>query len=281
MAFELPESVTISRQMDKELRGKKIEKAHMASKECASQLKQGFINLSPGEFEKTLTGKIIQSVTNRGKGIYVQLDKDLYLVHSLETSGQILYHPSRDSLPKRWNTRLDFTDGTTLTVKIVAWGFTQVLTTDQLKTHKYLGKEEVSLIDESQFTFDVLNSFLEKYSSKPIKFILIRQGETLSGIGNGYLQDILFTSKIHPKRKARDISEEERKTLYNTILKILGDATRKGGRDTEVDLYGQPGNYRVILDKRMKDKPCPVCGTTIEKSNILGSTCYVCPTCQK
>ncbi|MBD3285103.1 hypothetical protein GF359_01850 [candidate division WOR-3 bacterium] len=281
MAFELPESIVISSQMDNELKGKKIEKAYMDPKECASQIKQGFINLQPPDFEKTVTGKTIRSVTNRGKGIYVQLEKNLYLVYSLETSGYILYHTNRDNLPPRWNTRLDFTDGTTLTVKIIAWGFSQVLTTDQLKTHKYLGKEEISLIDENEFTFDVFNDFLESYSSKPIKFILIRQGEEMSGIGNGYLQDILFKAKIHPKRKARDIPASERKKLYKIILKILTDSVKKGGRDTEFDLYGNPGGYRVILDKRMKDQPCPKCGTTIQKSNILGSTCYVCPECQK
>lgn len=280
MAFELPEAMIISNQMNAELRGKKIERAYMDPKECASQIKQGFVNLPPEEFEKKVSGKTIHSVANRGKGIYVELEPNLYLVYSLETSGYILYHKNTDNLPEKWNTRLDFTDGSSLTVKIVAWGFSQVLTTDQLKTHKYLGKEEVSLVDESEFSFEVFNEFLNKFENKPIKFILIRQGEALSGIGNGYLQDILFVSRIHPKRKARGISEKERRTLYKTILKILKESVKKGGRDSEVDLYGQPGKYRVILDKRMKDQPCPECGTPIQKSNILGSTCYVCPKCQ-
>jgi formamidopyrimidine-DNA glycosylase len=281
MAFELPEAIVISRQMDKELKGKKIERAILDEKESASQIRMKMINLGPEEFAEKLTGRTIKSVRSQGKGIYVDLGDDLYFICGSETSGKLLYHKDRGDLPDKYNIRLDFTDGTTLTYRIIAWGWGQVLTSEQIAAHRWLGKEEVSLVKEEEFTFEVFNNYLDKYTSKPIKFILIRQGEALSGIGNGYLQDILFTSKIHPKRKARDIPEAERRRLYKTILEILADATKKGGRDTEVDLYGQPGKYRVILDKRMKDKPCPECGTTILKSNILGSTCYVCPTCQK
>jgi formamidopyrimidine-DNA glycosylase len=65
----------------------------------------------------------------------------------------------------------------------------------------------------------------------------------------------------------------------NRHVQTMNKAVRLGGRDTEYDLYDSPGSYRVILDKRMKGKPCPECGT-IEKLNVLGSTCYVCPSCQ-
>jgi formamidopyrimidine-DNA glycosylase len=281
MAFELPEAIHIAGQMNKELNGKKIERAEIDEKESASQIRMKMINLNAREFSKKLTGRTIKSVRSQGKGIYVDMGDNLYFICGSETSGKLLYHKDRNDLPSKYNIRLDFTDGSSLTYRIIAWGWGQVLSSKEIAAHRYLGQEEVSLIDESEFTFEVFNDYLNKYENKTIKFILIRQGEALSGIGNGYLQDILFKAKIHPKRKARDISEAERKNLYKIIKQILKEATKLGGRDSEVDLYGQAGKYRVILDKRVKDQPCPECGTTIEKSNILGSTCYVCPTCQK
>lgn len=281
MAWELPEAVNLAGQMDAELKGKKIERAIIDEKESASQIRMKMINLNAREFSKKLTGRTIKSVRSQGKGIYVDLGDNLYFICGAETSGKLLYHKDRNNLPDKYNIRLDLTDGSSLTYRIIAWGWGQVLTSEQIAAHRWLGKEEVSLIDESEFTFQVFNDYLDSYSNKPIKFILIRQGENMSGIGNGYLQDILFKAKIHPKRKARDISEAERKNLHKIIKQTLTEATKKGGRDTEVDLYGQPGKYRVILDKRMKDEPCPECGTPIQKSNILGSTCYVCPICQK
>lgn len=281
MAFELPEATNIAAQMDKELKGKKIERALVDEKESASQLRMKMINLNTIEFSKKLNGKRIESVRSQGKGIYVDLGDNLNLVFGLETSGKLLYHKNIATIPDKLNIRIDFTDSTALSYRIIAWGWCQVLSNEQLKAHRWLGKEEVSLVDDKAFTFKVFSDYLDKYASKPIKFILIRQGEALSGIGNGYLQDILFKAKIHPKRKARDITEDERKSLHSIIKKTLKDALKLGGRDSEVDLYDKPGKYKVILDKRMIGQSCPECGTTIEKSNILGSTCYVCPTCQK
>lgn len=281
MAFELPEALNIANQMDKELKGKKIKHAIIDEKESASQLRMKMINLQPKEFTSTLEGRTFKSIHSQGKGIYVDLGNDLNLIFGLETSGKLLFYKNIATIPDKWNVRIDFTDSTALSYRIIAWGWCQVLTTEQLIAHRWLGKEEVSLVDDKAFTFQVFSNYLDKYASKPIKFILIRQGEALSGIGNGYLQDILFKAKIHPKRKARDIAEDERKNLHSIIKKTLKDALKLGGRDSEVDLYDKPGKYKIILDKRMIGQPCPGCGTTIEKSNILGSTCYVCPICQK
>lgn len=281
MAFELPEALNIANQMDKELKGKKIKHAIIDEKESASQLRMKMINLQPKEFTSTLEGRTFKSIHSQGKGIYVDLGNDLNLIFGIETSGNLLFHKNIATIPDKWNVRIDFTDSTALSYRIIAWGWCQVLTTEQLIAHRWLGKEEVSLVDDKAFTFQVFSNYLDKYASKPIKFILIRQGEALSGIGNGYLQDILFKAKIHPKRKARDIAEDERKNLHSIIKQTLKDALKLGGRDSEVDLYDKHGKYKIILDKRMIGKPCPECGTTIEKSNILGSTCYVCPICQK
>ncbi len=281
MAFELPEALNIAIQMDKELKGKKIKSAIVDEKESASQLRMKMINLNADEFSRKLIGRKFESVSSSGKGIYVDLGNDLNLIFGLETSGKLLYHKDISTIPDKWNVRIDFVDSNALSYRIIAWGWCQVLTNEQLIAHRWLGKEEVSLVDDKAFTFKVFSDYLDKYASKPIKFILIRQGEAHSGIGNGYLQDILFKAKIHPKRKARDIHEDERKNLHSIIKKTLKDALKLGGRDSEVDLYDKPGKYKVILDKRMIGQPCPECGTTIEKSSILGSTCYVCPSCQK
>lgn len=66
----------------------------------------------------------------------------------------------------------------------------------------------------------------------------------IAGIGNSYLQGILFKAKIHPKRKVVDISENDRKDLFNAIKEILNEAIRLGEREDEYDLYNKPGGYK-------------------------------------
>ena len=100
------------------------------------------------------------------------------------------------------------------------------------------------------------------------------------GIGNGYLQDILFRAKLHPKRRAIDLAEWERRALYEAIRKTLKQAVDLGGRDTERDLYNRRGGYTRILHAKAKGRPCPECGTLIEKIQYLGGASYFCPSCQ-
>ena len=52
------------------------------------------------------------------------------------------------------------------------------------------------------------------------------------------------------------------------------------GRDTEKDLFGQPGVYKTKLSKKTLGKPCEICGSVITKSSYLGGSIYFCPECQ-
>jgi formamidopyrimidine-DNA glycosylase len=56
--------------------------------------------------------------------------------------------------------------------------------------------------------------------------------------------------------------------------------TEQGGRDTERDLFGQPGGYRTILSKNTVGTGCPACGTMIGKEPYLGGAIYYCEICQ-
>jgi formamidopyrimidine-DNA glycosylase len=55
----------------------------------------------------------------------------------------------------------------------------------------------------------------------------------------------------------------------------------KGGRDTELDLFGRPGGYRTVLSKNAAGMPCPKCGTLIRKESYMGGSIYLCENCQE
>lgn len=100
------------------------------------------------------------------------------------------------------------------------------------------------------------------------------------GIGNGVLQDILFTAGIHPKRKIGTFSNSEQDYLLSCIISVLSDMTEHGGRDTEKDIFGQSGGYRVILSKNTLASDCPQCGGHITKEAYMGGAVYYCTSCQ-
>jgi formamidopyrimidine-DNA glycosylase len=100
------------------------------------------------------------------------------------------------------------------------------------------------------------------------------------GVGNGCLQDILYRARIHPRRQVLDLSIEERHKLYQAVTYTLKQMAEQCGRDSERDLYNQPGGYARLLHSKSVGKPCRNCGTPIEKEQYLGGAVYFCPTCQ-
>ncbi len=77
-----------------------------------------------------------------------------------------------------------------------------------------------------------------------------------------------------------DLSETEFNALFKAVKGVLAAMAEQGGRDTEHDLFGQPGGYRTILSKNTLDQPCPRCGGAIRKEAYMGGAVYFCPGCQ-
>ena len=274
--IELPEVVTIARQIRNEFVGKRIEAVSIAEE----RPKFMFLNEDLGAYQDRLVGRTIVDVSGNGKWIFAALDSGKILLIG-EMFGRIRYVPSEEALPKKAHGVVAFEDGARLVVTIQAWGGFQVLTPEELAIHPYAGNLGISPIDE-EFTSERFDEVLDgstDWSRKPIKAFLVHEGN-VCGIGNGYLQDVLFRAKLSPKRKVPDVSPDERKRLHVAIVATMAEAIERNGRDTEVDLYGAPGGYTPILDRRAKGKPCPDCGTPIEKISYLGGSCYVCPGCQ-
>ena len=105
-------------------------------------------------------------------------------------------------------------------------------------------------------------------------------GKTIPGLGNGVLQDILYHTHIHPKKKISGLTDKERENLFYQIKETMKDIYPLGGRSTESDLFGANGKYVACLSKDTAGMACPRCGETIAKENYLGGSIYYCRGCQ-
>ncbi len=72
---------------------------------------------------------------------------------------------------------------------------------------------------------------------------LLATEQRIPGLGNGVLQDILFSAKMHPKKKVGTLSEEDKEVLFSSIKDTLSAMVSQGGRDTELDIFGHQGRY--------------------------------------
>jgi len=79
--------------------------------------------------------------------------------------------------------------------------------------------------------------------------------QRIPGLGNGVLQDILWTARIHPRRKMANLLPGAVGGMFGAVKSVLQEMVRQGGRDTEIDLFGCPGGYRTVLSKNTVANP--------------------------
>lgn len=275
--IELPEAVAIAAQLNQTIRGKRIAECNTGN----SPHKWVFYKPSQRKLEKLLFKKTIGEVTSVGRGIHIGLEPDEALVVD-EFGGKLLYHDQGSMLPDKYHLFLKFEDDSSFTVAIQGWGFISTLKEWEQTKWTRIRAKAISPADAS-FRIKRFIELCEQYEDKEKDSVktFFTNGKSVAGIGNAYLQDILFRAKLSPKRKVADVSSDEKKALYSAVKDTINQAIKQNGRTAERDIYDNPGKYSPIMDRQAKDKPCPNCGTKIQKISYLGGSCYICPSCQK
>lgn len=267
---ELPEIFNLATQMDKELRGKVIRDVEVRQEKC--------LNVPVKQFTSLLAGKAVGAATSRGKWVLIKLDPAAYFLLSLGMGGDVRYHPAGEDLPEKYQLAITFDDASRLSVRF--WWFGYAHATEDLRDHKMTTKLGISPLDPA-LTLDAFKGMLNGRRGG-IKTALLDQS-FLAGIGNVYVQDILFKACLHPDRKISSLSDDEKKALYEAMRGNLVEAVALGGIAPEKDLYGSPGRMPMSWFKvgYREGEPCPVCGTTIEKIKAGSTASYICPKCQR
>ncbi|MBI4926345.1 MAG: endonuclease VIII [Anaerolineae bacterium] len=276
--IELAEAITLAEQMNRTICGKVIQACVRGN----APHKFAFYTKEPEEYARILEGKVVGEAIAKGSAIELHVHPGYALVFG-NGGERILYHTDPSTLPAKHQFLLSFTDGTFLTVTVQMWGAAQLFALDELTTDQnFYGYSLVSPVSDA-FTeayFFGLFDALPPQSKDSVKFFLISK-PGVAGVGNGYCQDILFRARLHPRHRAVALTVEERHTLYLAIRETMLEAVRLGGRSSEFNLWGQPGQYERLLDSQSAGKPCPDCGTPIEKISFLGGASYLCPACQR
>lgn len=270
--LELPEAAVIAKQITKTLRGKRIAQA-VAN---ATPHKFAWFTGDPAQYNAKLAGKVIGDA--RAVGGYVEFGAGDMVV---AVGAAMRYHGAGEARPKRHQLLLEFEDGAAFSGACQLWGGFFCFPPD---AKKVWFERDAALAKPSPLTdafdrayFDTLfDAETPKLSAKA--FLATEQ--RIPGLGNGVLQDILWTARVHPRRKMGDLAPAEVEGMYQAVKSVLAAMAAQGGRDTELDLHGRPGGYATILSKNTVDTPCPACGSLIRKESFQGGAIYYCPTCQ-
>lgn len=233
---------------------------------------------TPQELTVLLTGSMIRDVRRRGKFIVIELDKGYLLIH-LRMSGDLRMETNRHEnaglRPVQPHDRvlLYFSDGWRLVFND-ARKFGRIwFVHDPAEVLSELGPEPL----EETFTARQLYQKL-KTSHRQLKPLLLDQ-RFLAGLGNIYTDEALHMAGLHPQMRSNQLTEEQTEKLWDAIRRVLEEGIRRNG--TSIDWVYRGGNFQNQLRVYGKaGKPCPVCGTPIQRMVMSQRGTHFCPHCQ-
>lgn len=231
-------------------------------------------------FKVKLIGEKIEAIRRRGKFLIIQLTH-YELVSHLRMEGKYEFHQQDDELAKHTHVTFDFTDGSQLRyLDVRKFGRMTLLPKGLASEYSGILKLGPEPVPESFF----LNEFgvgLKK-SNKAIKPLLLDQ-KLVTGLGNIYVDEALYESRIHPEQPASTLTPKEVKALYQAIIDVLGRAVEAGGTTirTYKNALGEAGKFQVSLNVYgQTGVACPRCGTAIIKTKVAQRGTHYCPECQ-
>ncbi len=275
--FELPEYQVLARQMGEVMTGKRISRGSLGN----SPHRFVWYNRTPAEFARMVKGKVLGAACARGKWLFLPLEPGYLLVFG-ECGGRILFHADEGGFPKKYHLALHFEDGTALTATTQMWGAMELYEKGKEQERTYIKGMRITPLDRG-FTAKYFASLVHECAREGSRSTkgLLTQDQLVPGLGNSISQDILFRARLHPRTRLDRLSPAQIGTLHRAIRETVREAIRLGGRDDETDLLGNPGRYARQMDASAVGRPCPACGTQIEKISYLGGACYFCPRCQE
>jgi formamidopyrimidine-DNA glycosylase len=270
---ELPEVETIEEDLRELVVGYRIERAEVLAQNLVEQP-------STEEFVRRLEGVEISGVRRRAKHLIVELGSGDALVFQLKIGGQLLLVPPVAEPETALMLVLHLDEERRLFLRDET-GFTRA----RLLSEEELVERLAPLAPEpleSGFDVEYLREVLGSRRAQ-IKPLLLDQ-KVVSGIGNIYVDEILFDARIHPRRKASTLSGREFDVLHAAILKNLKAGIEHRGTTVRLyrDVLNRPGdhqNHLRVFEKHGEE--CPECGGKIVREKVSGRPTHYCPGCQR
>lgn len=137
-------------------------------------------------------------------------------------------------------------------------------------------------IDANDENIDIEKVLFKFKKNKAIKTLLLDQ-TIIAGLGNIYVDEVLFLSRIHPLTLAKYLDRSHIESIICNSKKVLNKAISLGGTTIKSFTSGHASGLfqNKLLVHTKANEPCPVCGTKIEKIKVNQRGTYYCPICQK
>ena len=245
----------------------------------------------PENFEEILIGAKIERIDRRSKYLLFRLSNGYTWMSHLGMTG--VWTIGSEGKGKHDHVYFEFDDGlkTAVYTDHRRFGFMDIFETSNESEQKWLATLGPEPLTED-FTVQVLKSNLHGKRS-PIKSALLDQ-RVVSGLGNIYVSEILFRSKISPIRTAAEVAGKSNRVntkiqrIFENTNQVIAEAIMVGG-STISDFRGVSGESDLgyfAQQFRVFNREGEECIKENCKGKILrivqsGRSTFYCPKCQK
>lgn len=271
---ELPEVETIKNILSRLVVGKTFRDVRIINRNT--------IEGDENSFRNTLIGRKITAISRLGKFLIFHLDDQHVFLSHLRMEGKYFYH---EKDPRHFDVHacviFTFSDGSVLEYNDTRkFG---IMKLDRETT--YLVNPPLSNLGPEPFFVKDIDPLYKKLHSKSIaiKITLLDQS-FMAGLGNIYVDEVLYKSKIHPETPSKLISKAQLSEIIAHSVEVLNAAIQSGG--STIRSYhpsqGIDGGFQTHLNAYGRENlPCPRCQHPLRKIFVGGRGTTFCPRCQR
>jgi len=269
---ELPEVETIVRGLGPAITGRLVTEVVVRESRLRERLAE--------DFAARLTGRRLVDLRRHGKFILIDLDDGrVWLVH-LGMSGRFtLGDGSRSALPHD-HVVVRLEDGRALT-----YNDTRRFGRLAVVPREAVGVETVAGVDalSDDLTAEALYAAARRHGRTTMKALLMDQRE-IAGLGNIYVNEVLFHAGVRPRRRASRLTRTESGRVIAAIRLVLAGAIARGGSSISDyrDGFERFGSYQFehqVYDRA--GEPCLRCGEPLRGCVVTGRSTFYCVHCQR
>jgi len=261
---ELPEVEIYRRYFQEHALGKNIQRVRVLDDRILRDVTAGQLNAS-------LRNRQFLSTRRHGKHLFVETDGEAWLRIHFGMTGDLYYYPrvpgptSTHPTPRFARVIFDLAEGHSLAYDDPRL-FGAVSLIEEPSTFI---RDQALGPDPLEATFKVTR-FRRLFEGRrgAVKSLLMNQSN-IAGLGNLYVDEILFQTGVHPARSVAAVESSEIDEMYKTMRTILRTVIARKVRGD-----GYPPKYLIRV--RDEGETCPRCDGKIARMVVFGRTTYFC-----
>ena len=269
---ELPEVETVKRVLLPIVKGRTIKSVEVLRKSIVNNLEDEFISF--------LENETVLDMSRIGKFLIFHLTNDKVLISHLRMEGKYIELLESEDNTKYARVVFYLDNGHKLCYDD-SRSFGRMIMSNE---KDYLNEKEIAKLGPEPFDVEDVSPLLEKARkiSLPIKTALLSQ-ELITGLGNIYVDEVLFASKIHPLTPAKFITKNEWEKIIAESKRILTEAIAAGGSTIKSYHPGKDinGEFQTkLLAYGRNGQKCVSCHAFMRFIKVNGRGTTFCPHCQ-